>query len=98
MFVLAPLPAPHLGPIPTPRARELASKRGLGFINWYRGRHAVHRPEVLALVERDIAARHVDHIAVTGDLVNLALAAEFAAAHHRLLPLLSPPVGLLRPD
>jgi 3',5'-cyclic AMP phosphodiesterase CpdA len=84
MFVLAHLSDPHLGPIPTPRARELANKRGLGFINWYRGRHAVHRPEVLALVERDIAERNVDHIAVTGDLVNLALTAEFAAAHQWL--------------
>jgi 3',5'-cyclic AMP phosphodiesterase CpdA len=90
MFVLAHLSDPHLGPIPTPRARELANKRGLGFINWYRGRHAIHRPEVLALVERDIAERNVDHIAVTGDLVNLALTAEFAAAH-QWLARLGPP-------
>jgi 3',5'-cyclic AMP phosphodiesterase CpdA len=90
MFVLAHLSDPHLGPIPTPRARELANKRGLGFINWYRGRHTIHRPEVLALVERDIAERNVDHIAVTGDLVNLALTAEFAAAH-QWLARLGPP-------
>ena len=90
MFVLAHLSDPHLGPIPTPRARELANKRGLGLINWYRGRHAIHRPEVLALVERDIAERNVDHIAVTGDLVNLALTAEFAAAH-QFLARLGPP-------
>jgi 3',5'-cyclic AMP phosphodiesterase CpdA len=90
MFVLAHLSDPHLGPIPTPRARELANKRGLGFINWYRGRHAIHRPEVLALVERDIAEHNVDHIAVTGDLVNLALTAEFAAAH-QWLARLGPP-------
>jgi len=90
MFVLAHLSDPHLGPIPTPRARELANKRGLGFINWYRGRHAIHRPEVLALLERDIAERNADHIAVTGDLVNLALTAEFAAAH-QWLARLGPP-------
>jgi 3',5'-cyclic AMP phosphodiesterase CpdA len=90
MFTLAHLSDPHLGPIPTPRAHELANKRGLGFINWYRGRHAIHRPEVLALVERDIAERNVDHIAVTGDLVNLALTAEFAAAH-QWLARLGPP-------
>jgi 3',5'-cyclic AMP phosphodiesterase CpdA len=90
VFVLAHLSDPHLAPIPTPRARELASKRGLGFINWYRGRHAIHRPEVLELIERDLAAREVDHIAVTGDLVNLALAAEFAAAH-QWLARLGPP-------
>jgi 3',5'-cyclic AMP phosphodiesterase CpdA len=90
MFVLAHLSDPHLAPIPTPRARELASKRGLGFINWYRGRHAIHRPEVLELIERDLAAREVDHIAVTGDLVNLALTAEFAAAHQWLARLGAP--------
>ena len=87
MFLLAHLSDPHLGPIPRPRARELTNKRGLGFINWYRGRHAIHRREVLALVERDIAERNVDHIAVTGDLVNLALTAEFAAAHEWLAQL-----------
>src|SRR5262252_2991396 len=81
MFVLAHLSDLHLGPIPTPRALELANKRGLGFINWYRRRHAIHRPEVLALVERDLAAANVDHIALT---------AEFAAAH-QWLARLGPP-------
>jgi len=90
VFLLAHLSDPHLGPIPTPRARDLANKRGLGFINWYRGRHTIHRGEVLALIERDIAERNVDHIAVTGDLVNLALTAEFAAAH-QWLARLGPP-------
>jgi 3',5'-cyclic AMP phosphodiesterase CpdA len=90
MFVLAHLSDPHLGPIPTPRLRELINKRGLGFINWRRGRHAVHRPDVLELLARDLAAMPVDHIAVTGDLVNLSLAAEFAAAH-QWLARLGPP-------
>jgi 3',5'-cyclic AMP phosphodiesterase CpdA len=61
MFVLAHLSDPHLGPIPTPRLRELINKRGLGFINWRRGRHAVHRPDVLELLARDLAAMPVDH-------------------------------------
>jgi 3',5'-cyclic AMP phosphodiesterase CpdA len=90
MFVLAHLSDPHLGPIPTARLRELAGKRGLGFINWRRGRHAVHRPDVLDLLQRDLAAMPVDHIAVTGDLVNLSLVAEFAAAH-QWLARLGPP-------
>jgi 3',5'-cyclic AMP phosphodiesterase CpdA len=90
VFVLAHLSDLHLGPIPRPRARELINKRGLGLINWYRGRHAIHRPDVLALLERDIAQQRVDHIAVTGDLVNLALAAEFSAAH-QWLTRLGPP-------
>lgn len=90
MFVLAHLSDPHLGPIPRPRVGELVNKRGLGFINWQRGRHAVHRPEVLDLLQRDLAATPVDHIAVTGDLVNLSLAAEFALAH-QWLARLGPP-------
>jgi 3',5'-cyclic AMP phosphodiesterase CpdA len=90
MFLLAHLSDPHLGPIPTPRLREIINKRGLGLINWYRGRHAVHRAEVLDLLARDLAAMPVDHIAVTGDLVNLSLTAEFAAAH-QWLERLGPP-------
>ena len=35
MFTLTDLSDPHLGPIPTPRLRELINKRGLGIINWY---------------------------------------------------------------
>src|SRR5262245_59005469 len=80
MFLLAHLSDPHLAPLPTPRLAELINKRGLGFINWLRKRGRVHRPEVLARVVDDLKARRPDHIAVTGDIVNLSLAAEFAAA------------------
>ena len=41
---------------------------------------AVHRREILDLLTRDLIERKPDHIAVTGDLVNLALEAEFAPA------------------
>jgi 3',5'-cyclic AMP phosphodiesterase CpdA len=90
MFVLAHLSDPHLGPMPAPRLRELAGKRMLGFLNWRRARRAVHRPEVLDALVRDLAAMPVDHVAVTGDLVNIALAAEFAQAH-QWLARLGPP-------
>src|SRR6266705_648952 len=80
MFLLAHLSDPHIGPLPTPRPAELAGKRALGFLNWHRRRRAIHRPEVLDLLARDLAAAGADHIVVTGDLVNLALAAEFAPA------------------
>ena len=80
MFVLAHLSDPHLGPIPTPRLTELINKRGLGLINWYRKRHRHHRADVLDAIVRDMQAQTPGHIAVTGDLVNISLETEFAAA------------------
>lgn len=80
MFRLAHLSDPHLGPLPSFRPIELLSKRGLGYLNWLRKRRAIHRPEVLATLVADLAARTPDHIAVTGDLVNLSLSNEFAPA------------------
>ena len=80
MFVLAHLSDPHLAPLPTINPLELLSKRGLGYLNWLRKRRAIHRPEVLAALVADLAGRSPDHIAVTGDLVNLSLSNEFAPA------------------
>jgi len=80
MFVLAHLSDPHLAPLPMPRLAELAGKRVLGFLNWQRKRCAIHRPDVLDALVRDLKAQVRDHLAVTGDLVNIAMAAEFAAA------------------
>jgi 3',5'-cyclic AMP phosphodiesterase CpdA len=80
MFVLAHLSDPHLAPLPKIRPFELASKRGLGFLNWLRRRRSVHRAEVLATLVADLKARAPDHVAVVGDLVNLSLSTEFAPA------------------
>ena len=44
MFSLAHLSDPHIGPIATPRLRELLNKRGLGLINWYRSGTATTTP------------------------------------------------------
>ncbi|KIZ36936.1 MULTISPECIES: metallophosphoesterase family protein [Rhodopseudomonas] len=79
-FTLAHLSDPHLPPLPTPSRAELAGKRVLGYLNWTRNRHAIHRRDVLDALVTDIQAQQPDHIAVTGDLVNLALKAEFAPA------------------
>ena len=80
MYILAHLSDPHLGPLPAARPSELLSKRGLGYINWLRKRRAIHRPEILAALVADLKGRAPDHIAVTGDLVNLSLTGEFAPA------------------
>jgi 3',5'-cyclic AMP phosphodiesterase CpdA len=80
MFVLAHLSDPHLGPLPVPRLRELLGKRATGFINWRRKRHLIHRGDVLARIVADLKAQAPDHIAVTGDLVNISLAGEYPPA------------------
>jgi 3',5'-cyclic AMP phosphodiesterase CpdA len=80
MFVLAHLSDPHLAPLPRPGLRELAGKRLGGFVNWRRNRRHVHLSAVLERIVRDLTSRAPDHIAVTGDLVNLSLEAEFAPA------------------
>jgi 3',5'-cyclic AMP phosphodiesterase CpdA len=88
MFVLAHVSDLHLAL--TPRLLELAGKRGLGFINWQRGRKYIHRRETLDAVTRDLKAVGAEHIAVTGDLVNLSLPGEYAAARSWLDNLGSP--------
>ncbi|MDO9563400.1 MAG: metallophosphoesterase [Bradyrhizobium sp.] len=77
-FTLAHLSDPHLPPMPAAGLRDLLGKRALGYLNWTRNRHKVHRREVLDALVSDLQAQAPDQIAVTGDLVNLALDAEFA--------------------
>jgi 3',5'-cyclic AMP phosphodiesterase CpdA len=79
-FTLAHLSDPHLPPLPAPRLRDLAGKRALGYLNWTRNRQKFQRRDVLDALVSDMHARAPDHIAVTGDLVNLALEAEFEPA------------------
>lgn len=80
MFTLAHFSDPHIGPLPKARIRELAGKRVLGWINWNRGRNATHRMEVLGALLADMREQNPDHIALTGDVVNLGLPAEYPAA------------------
>jgi 3',5'-cyclic AMP phosphodiesterase CpdA len=78
MFVLAHLSDLHLAS--RPRAAELVGKRGLGFINWLRKRRYIHRADVLDAITHDAKLYGADHIAVTGDLVNLSLPDEYRRA------------------
>jgi 3',5'-cyclic AMP phosphodiesterase CpdA len=79
-FTLAHLSDPHLPPLPSVRLSELMGKRALGYLNWTRNRHRYQRRDVLDVLISDLQAHVPDHIAVTGDLVNLSLEAEFAPA------------------
>ena len=78
MFTFAHLSDPHLAPLPRPRWSELIGKRATGYINWQRRRRFIHDAEVLAKIVADLKTQNADHIAVTGDLTNIALLSEFA--------------------
>jgi 3',5'-cyclic AMP phosphodiesterase CpdA len=78
-FRLAHLSDLHLAPLPRVSPRSLLNQRVLGYLSWQR-RHRVHRREVLDALVADLHAQAPDHIAVTGDLVNISLPAEFVQA------------------
>src|SRR5205823_1420256 len=79
-FQLAHLSDAHISPLPRPRFAELLGKRAVGFANWLRKRRLVHRADVLRRIVEHLKSQSPDHIAVTGDLVNLSLADEFKPA------------------
>ncbi len=76
MLVLAHLSDIHLGPLPDLAYRDLVSKRITGYINWRRNRRSNLHEGVIDEIVADIKAAAPDHIAVTGDLMNLALDGE----------------------
>jgi len=78
MFTIAHLSDPHLAPLPPVRWSELVGKRVTGYINWQRRRRFIHDPGTLAAIVADLRRQTPDHIAVTGDIANIALAAEFS--------------------
>src|ERR1700744_6612857 len=88
IFTLAHLSDPHL-PMPEARPGQLLNKRATGYYNWWRHRVHVHVSEALAGIVADIKAQQPDHIALTGDLVNVALPQEFKRAA-QWLPGLAP--------
>ncbi|MGF7161734.1 3',5'-cyclic AMP phosphodiesterase CpdA [Rhodoligotrophos appendicifer] len=80
MFTLAQISDPHLAPIKSLRLKDLATKRFYGYQSWVRRRRFIHRRDVVDLMVEDIKRFKVDHIAVTGDLVNISMRTEFKAA------------------
>jgi 3',5'-cyclic AMP phosphodiesterase CpdA len=70
----------HLGPIGGFAPRYWNLKRGLGYLNWIRKRRHDHQRAVLDRIVADLLARAPDHIAVGGDLCNIGLPQEHAAA------------------
>ena len=83
-FHLAHISDAHIGPLPVATYRELFSKRITGFTNWNRHRSRIHNMAMLGSIVEDLRAHNPDHIAMTGDILNLGLAAEFVAARQWL--------------
>src|SRR5690606_10408752 len=80
MFVLAHLSDPHLAGWSVDEIGSLFNKRLTGWLSWWKNRQHIHLSRILDLIVDDVAARNADHIAVTGDLVNISLPQEFARA------------------
>lgn len=66
-------------------ASRFLNKRFSGWVNLRVKRRSIHRPGYLRAIAREIRARAVDHVVVTGDLTNLALEPEFEAVRRLLL-------------
>lgn len=90
MFRLAHISDVHLGPLPAVTYRDLASKRMVGYVNWQRNRRRHMHDAVIGEIVADLKTSGPDHLAVTGDLVNLALDSEIDTARLWLETLGSP--------
>ncbi|MEM1045795.1 MAG: metallophosphoesterase [Pseudomonadota bacterium] len=77
MFRLAHISDPHLGPIPALGAGDYFNKRVLGLLFWKGNRKRHMGAEWRNRLVADLKDTKPDHIAVTGDVTNLALGAEF---------------------
>lgn len=60
--------------------RDFALKRTIGVMNWRLNRHRLHSPAVALAIAADIVRNAPDHVALTGDIVNVAAQEEFVAA------------------
>lgn len=91
MFTLAHISDVHLGPLPNLTFLELLSKRITGYVNWRRNRGKQLFGNTLERLLEEIVKAEPSHLAITGDLVNLALnfemdaAAQWLHAFHRPL-------------
>jgi len=83
-LTLAHLSDPHISCMHAITTRDLFSKRLFGYLRWKLFRGSGHSDRVLSVLHADLASTKPDHIAVTGDLTHLSLAAEFEKARQWL--------------
>lgn len=80
MFRLAQVSDPHFQCFRLASLRQLLGKRAIGALNLLVRRRFKHRMELLQALLADLRGRNVDHLALTGDLCNVALTSEWQAA------------------
>jgi 3',5'-cyclic AMP phosphodiesterase CpdA len=80
MFRLAQVSDPHFQSLRNLKVRDLLGKRLLGAFNLLVRRRRKHRMELLQAMSEDLRQRSFDHLALTGDLSNIALTSEWEAA------------------
>lgn len=89
-FLLAHLSDPHLPTTLGAAHGALFSKRLFGYLHWRLRRARIHRTKVLDALCCDLITIAPDHVAVTGDIVNISLPTEFARTGGWLRSLGSP--------
>jgi 3',5'-cyclic AMP phosphodiesterase CpdA len=80
MFRLAHVTDPHFRGFHGARPWQFLNKRALGLANIIVSRRKKHRMELLEDMGRDLRTRPFDHLALTGDLGNVALDGEWQTA------------------
>ena len=83
MFRLAHVTDPHFRSSPGSqglRAAELLGKRAVGYVNLVVNRVRKHKMDLLEDMRVDLRAQAPDHLALTGDLSNIALGSEWRSA------------------
>lgn len=80
-ITIAHVSDPHLASVGHFGKSDFFNKRLLGYLRWKLKRHADHTSDFISLLHRDLQQTKPDHIAITGDLSQLALPLEFKTAH-----------------
>jgi 3',5'-cyclic AMP phosphodiesterase CpdA len=79
VFRLGHVTDPHFRGFDGARVGQFAGKRAIGALNLVLIRRRKHKMQLLAALGRDVRAQALDHLAVTGDLSNISLDAEWQA-------------------
>jgi 3',5'-cyclic AMP phosphodiesterase CpdA len=80
VFRLAHVTDPHFRGFAGVGLADFVGKRAVGAVNLVVNRTRKHKMELLETLREDLRAQTVDHVALTGDLSNISLEAEWRAA------------------